>query len=151
MIKKDKCIVFDIDGVLLDTEYIFKEIFDLKLKGDAKWAYFMKFCNSERTQPTKSALELWYCLSREYKIFISTARNENCKEATLHKLAENCFFTTEDNLFMRKDKDYRPAVEIKKEHLIQIMKNFDIVAFIDDDVANCEMAKELGITAFRKV
>ena len=76
-----------------------KEIFDLKLKGDAKWAYFMKFCNSERTQPTKSALELWYCLSREYKIFISTARNENCKEATLHKLAENCFFTTEDNLF----------------------------------------------------
>ena len=149
--QKEDVIVFDIDGVLLDTEYIFKEIFDLKLKGDAKWDYFLKYCNSDRTQPIKNTLDLWFCLSHRYKTFISTARNEKCKNETLLKLAQNCFFTTEDNLLMRKDGDYRPAIEVKKEHLIQIMKNFNIILFIDDDLANCEMAKGLGILALRKV
>ena len=31
------------------------------------------------------------------------------------------------------------------------MESYDIIAFIDDDLANCEMAKELGILALRKV
>ena len=68
----EKAVVFDIDGVLLDTEYIFREILDLKLKGDAKWDYFIGHCNSDRTKPIESALNLWYCLSSRFKIFIST-------------------------------------------------------------------------------
>lgn len=148
---KEDVIVFDVDGVLLNTEYIFKEIFNLKLKGDAKWDYFIKHCNSDRTQSYKNILDLWFCLSSRYKIFISTARNEKCKKDTLYKLAKCCFFTTEDNLLMRKSNDYRPATEVKKEHLLQIMKNFNIILFIDDDLANCEMAKELGILTLRKV
>ena len=148
---KEDAVVFDVDGVLLNTEYIFKEILNLNLKGDAKWNYFMEHCNSHKTKPIKNALDLWYCLNSRYKIFISTARNEKCKEETLLKLAESCFFTTEDNLFMRKNGDYRPALEIKREHLTEIMKNFNVLLFIDDDLANCEMAKELGILALRKV
>ena len=148
---KDEAVLIDVDGVLLDTEYIFKEILDLKLKGDAKWDYFMKHCNSDRTEHFKNFLELWYCLSNRYKIFISTARNEKCKQDTLYKLAKGCFFTTEDNLLMRKENDYRPATEVKKDHLLQVMKNFNVVVFIDDDIANCRMAKELGVLALWKV
>lgn len=148
---KEKCIVFDIDGVLLDTSYIFKEIYDLKLKGDAKWEYFIKHCNSERTKPYKDILNLWFELSLKYKPFISTARNEKCRNETHEKLLNSCFILPIENLFMRKDGDYRSALEIKQEHLTEIMKNYEVVAFIDDDLVNCEMAKKLGILALRKI
>ena len=35
-----KAIVLDLDGVILKTEPIFKEIYMQDLKGDAKWDYF---------------------------------------------------------------------------------------------------------------
>ena len=56
-----------------------------------------------------------------------------------------------DYLYMRTDGDYRPSQEIKKEHLQDIMKHHEVVAFIDDDLSNCEMAKELGMLALRRV
>ena len=31
------------------------------------------------------------------------------------------------------------------------MKEYDIVMFVDDDLSNCEMAKELGVLALRKI
>lgn len=149
--EKEDAVIFDIDGVLLDTEYIFKEILSLKLKGDAKWDYFIKHCNSERTQPFKNILNLWLHLSQRYKIFISTARNEKCRKETFLKLAKSCFFINENCLLMRKNGDYRSALEVKKEHLTQILKNFNVLFFVDDDLANCQMAKELGILSLRKV
>lgn len=148
---KEDAVVFDVDGVLLNTEYIFKEILDLKLKGDSKWEYFMKHCNSDRTKPFNDISDLWYCLSSRYKVFISTARNEKCKEATLDKLWKHGFICHEDNLLMRKKDDYRQAVEIKKEHLFKILENYNVITFIDDDIANCRMAKELGVLTLRKV
>ena len=33
----------------------------------------------------------------------------------------------------------------------EIMKEFDVIAFIDDDLQNCEMAKELEILSLRRV
>ena len=157
MTLKENAVVFDIDGTLLDTEYIFREILNLKLKGDAKWDYFMKHCNSEKTKPFDNILELWFCLSTRYEVFISTARNEKCKETTLAKLQKSYFFIKEESIFMRKDGDYRAAVEVKKDHLNEILKNYNIIAFIDDDhfvqtgVAGVKLAKELGIPALRKV
>lgn len=151
---KDKAIIFDIDGVLLDTSFIFEEIFELKLKGDAKWDYFMANCNSDRVSKIKGAIELYWQFSNGGHapyIFFSTARNEKCKEATLNKLWKEGFIIPDEGLFMRKNGDYRPATEVKKEHLLEIMKKYEIIAFIDDDLANCEMAKELGVLALRKV
>jgi hypothetical protein len=52
---------------------------------------------------------------------------------------------------MRRDNDFRPSHEVKKEHLEQIMQEYNIIAFIDDDLSNCQMAKELGIFTLRKV
>jgi hypothetical protein len=52
---------------------------------------------------------------------------------------------------MRKEDDYRPSPEVKKDHLNKVLQKFDIIAFIDDDLANCQMAKEEGIFSLRKV
>ena len=53
---------------------------------------------------------------------------------------------------MRKDDDFRPAYEVKREHIEIIRRmGYDIIAFIDDDLQNCEMAKSLGILSLRRV
>ena len=43
---KKLAIVLDVDGVLLKSDIIHQEIFELKLKGDNMWDYFYEHCNS---------------------------------------------------------------------------------------------------------
>jgi len=143
-------IVLDIDGLILNTEYIFQELFDLGLKGDEKWEYFHKNCNSDKTELMPGALELLQVFYEAgINIIFSTARNEKCKEATERKLHSYGINFLE--LYMRRDGDLRPSAEVKKEHLEDIMKRYNVILFIDDDLSNCEMAKSMGIPALRKV
>lgn len=149
---KKQAIIFDCDGVLLKTDFIFEEIFNLKLKGNNKWDYFIKNCNSDRVSVIKSSFIFFLkMLQSDTTIFISTARNEKCKKETLEKLWKEGIIIPEENLYMRKENDYREAQEVKKDHLLEISKNYNIVAFIDDELANCEMAEKLGILGLKKV
>ena len=146
-----RAVVFDLDGVLLDTSFIFKELYELDLKGDAKWDYFHKRCNSDDVKLIPGIRKFFTTIYNDppLAIIISTARNEKVRKDTLKKLFDNRIIF--DELYMRKDGDYRPSAEVKKEHLQDIMKKYEVEAFIDDDIENCDMAKELGILTFRKV
>ena len=44
---KKLAIVLDVDGILLKSEHILREIYELDLKGDDKWDYFHKRCNED--------------------------------------------------------------------------------------------------------
>ena len=147
--EKPKAIVLDVDGVCLDSSAIIKELFDLELKGDAKWDYFREHCNGDRVKVINSTRLFINDIYPKCQIILSTARNEKCREATEKRLREDNFIF--DELYMRPQNDYSLAPEIKRNHLLKIMESYDIIAFIDDDLANCEMAKELGILALRKV
>lgn len=161
---KRKCIICDLDNTLLDTQFILEEIHNLGLKGDEKWEYFYKNCNSDRVEvipETKKYIDSFVHATYEVEVepnvitidsvtlIVSTARNEKCRIATDEKLYR-CGIKPY-RIYMRKDSDIRPATEVKREHLIEIMKEFDIVAFIDDDIENCEMMKSLGIFALKVV
>ncbi len=144
-------VVLDIDNTILDTEFLFREIHNLQLKGDEMWNYFCKNCNSEKVSLMPNAFELTRFItsfSNAYIVF-STARNEKCRQQTLEKLWSYGISFLE--LYMRPDGDLRPSAEIKREHLIDIMNKYIVNLFIDDDLSNCKMAKELGILALRKV
>ena len=146
-----RAIILDLDGVILNTEPIFKELLIQDLKGDAKWDYFCENCNREDIELIPGFKDFYRVLTNALPlaIIISTARNEKCRQATIEKLLkEHVVF---DHLYMRTDGDYRPSQEIKKEHLQDIMKNYEVVGFVDDDLNNCEAAKELGILALRRV
>lgn len=146
---KRKCIVIDIDGCLLDSSHIMQEAEDLDLYGDLKWDYFYNHCNDVEVIPeTKRFIRK---CAETFDILISTARNDKCKEATLNKLQKEGLFFLSCDIYMRKDNDFRPAYMVKKDHLIEIMEEYDIVAFIDDDIDNCDMAKDLGILSLRVV
>lgn len=146
---KEKAIVLDVDGVCLDSSKIIEELFELKLKGDTKWDYFREHCNGDRVKVINSTRSFINNVYSRCRIILSTARNEKCKESTKQRLEGEGFLF--DELYMRPENDYSPASEIKRKHLLKIMEFYDIVAFVDDDLANCEMAKELGILALRKV
>ena len=147
--EKPKAIVLDVDGVCLDSSKIIEELFELKLKGDAKWDYFREHCNGDRVEVINSTRSFINNVYPRCRIILSTARNEKCKESTKQRLEDEGFLF--DELYMRPENDYSPASEIKRNHLLEIIKSYDILAFIDDDLTNCEMAKELGILTLRKV
>ena len=144
-----KAIVIDIDGVILDSAFLFDEIFKLGLKGDAMWDYFHEHCNSPRVTFMKNIISLVKNISPEVSVMLSTSRNDICRRDTEERLQEENFLY--NYLYMRRDGDYRQSSDIKREHLKDISKNFEIIAFIDDDLSNCQMAKDEGILALRRV
>lgn len=146
---KPKAIVCDIDGVLLDTNHIMQETEDLELYGDLKWDYFYNHCND--VEVITEAKEFILKCAETFEVLLSTARNEKCKKTTLNKLQKEGLFFLNCDIYMRKDGDLRPSCEVKREHLLKIMEEFNIIAFIDDDIDNCKMAKDLGILVLRKV
>ena len=146
-----RAIVFDLDNTILNTEPIFNDIYIKELRGDSMWDYFYTHCNEDNIKVVEGFKKFYEALLKvpSIAIIISTARNEKCREKTIEKLTkENIIF---DHSYMRGKEDYRPSPSVKKEHIQDIMQNYEIVAFIDDDLDNCEMAQELGIYSIRKV
>lgn len=147
---KQKIAVLDLDGVVLNSRCILDEIHTLGLTGDDMWKYFYTNCNADRVHVIDNALELIQLFyDAGVEIAFSTARNEKCKEETRKKLWQHGI--TSDLLYMRKDGDLRPSPEVKKEHLEEISKKYDIILFVDDELSNCETAKSMGIMSLRRV
>lgn len=148
-LEKEKAIVIDIDGVILSSEIILKEIYNFKLYGNDMWNYFQENCNDRRVLLMEDILTLLNCLKSSVYVILSTSRNESCRKGTENRLHEEEF--PYDILYMRDIDDDRPSTEVKKDHLDKIRQKYDIIAFIDDDLNNCLMAKKEGILSLRKV
>ena len=146
---KQKAIVLDIDNVVLSSGFILQEIFEQKLKGDAKWDYFYQHCNSDRVKLMSKIIPFIRSFPEDVVTIISTARSERCRRGTAKKLWQ--YKIGFEEMYMRALDDYRPAEEVKREHLQKIMENYDVICFVDDSLENCEMAKDMGILALRCV
>ena len=86
--QKSKAIVIDIDGVILDSDLILKEIYDLKLKGDAMWSHIHSNCNGDRVTFLSNITSLLSSLDSSVAVVLSTSRNECCREGTEKRLHE---------------------------------------------------------------
>lgn len=149
---KPKAIVLDVDNVILNSNFILQEIHEKGLKGNDMWKYFYTNCNSDRVQLMPRIKEFIRAIrygDEEISIIISTARSEKVRPQTARKLTKHRIFF--DEMYMRNIDDLSPASCVKREHLERIMKDYDVIAFIDDDLTNCQMAKELGILSLKRV
>ena len=146
---KQRAIVLDVDGVCLDTEFILREIHEKGLKGDEKWDYFYANCNSDRVNVMPRIIPFIRGFGDNIVTIFLTARNEKCRFQTAKKLWQ--YKIGFEEMYMRESNDYREAKEVKKDHLIKIINDYDVVCFVDDDLGNCEMARDLGILALRRV
>lgn len=82
-----------------------------------------------------------------YKIIIVTARSRRYRTPTVWWLLWNKIET--DDLFMRRDHDYRPDYEIKKDLLVEIRKRYTPVMAIDDNPAVLRLWEDEGIFTVR--
>lgn len=146
---KEKAIVLDVDGVLLDSSKVFEELFKRKLKGNEKWEYFRENCNGSEVTFIKNSLKFIQALNKEVKIILLTARNEKCRESTEARLkAENFIY---HELYMRPKDNYEESYILKNKVVFELMGIYDIIAFIDDELSNCEAIKDLGVLSLRKI
>ena len=151
---KEKAIICDIDGVILDSSQVFKEIEELGLKGDAKWDYFDWHANGLRVFTNKEMVELiytYYCVG--ITIVFLTARSERIKNLTAFRLYQDfklydCELENFD-LLMRSEGDYSPSAEVKEKHLMELKKKYEILCAFDDDESNCEMFRKNNILTFK--
>ena len=100
-------IIFDIDGTLADP----KDRLHFLEKKD--WNSFYDACLDDA--PIHHVIYLLQELKKNHRIIILTGRPERIKDKTLQWLkANNISF---DEIYFRKDGDYRPDYEIKEEML----------------------------------
>ena len=154
---KEKAIICDIDGVILDSSQVFKEIEEQGLTGDAKWEYFDRHANGLHVYPEKRMIKIIHSFYQQgYKIIFSTARSERIKMETSCRLVSDFQYyepkgAFEAKLLMRPIGDYSPSAEIKEKHLEDIKKEYDIVCSFDDDDSNCAMFERNKILTFKVV
>jgi FMN phosphatase YigB (HAD superfamily) len=150
--KKQKAVIFDIDGVLAEKS----------LERD-----YREYDKVHLDSPINLCLKIMNCLALQnpfYHIILITGRKEYCREATTQWIVKNAdglyqedfdvvgygISTYNFTLFMRGDKDHRKAHELKREiYEKEIKDKYDVVACFDDEAEIIKMYQEYGLLTFQ--
>lgn len=147
---KPKAIICDIDGCVIDTSRIYEEIAEKGITGADKFAYFEEYANDPAkaliNQPLVDILE--FLRMQGYKIIFSTARSKAIKVGTITRL-RGCMMYSD--IYMRDLDDFRPAAEVKADHLKRIKEFYDVHIAIDDEDDNLKMFSQNNILAMKVI
>ena len=153
MATKQDAVICDIDGVILDSSQVFKEIEELGLTGDAKWEYFNRHANNGANVYWDMVDVIKPFIEMGYKIIFLTARCETIKEETTETVIgafRGAFFYSHEYEFVMRPKGVKlPSAEVKEKHLLELKKKYDILCAFDDDESNCEMFRKHNILTFK--
>lgn len=141
---KQKAIICDIDGVLLDTEHIFERIETAQLTGRDKWDFFNRHANEHDVIADSRVIELLEAFSEKgFRIIFLTARMQIIESETKAKidasigLFANRIFPY--LLLTRPTKNVESSSKVKAVWVELLREKYDIYCAIDDDPENCEM------------
>jgi uncharacterized HAD superfamily protein len=128
-------IVFDIDGTL-------SLVGDrLKYLKDKDWDSFYEACGEDGVN--SAIMDLATELNdAEHTIVCVTGRRESVRDKTLRWLSKHGLFI--DNLYMRKDGDYRHDTEVKLELVKDFIDDIDLV--FEDRASMVQAWRDAGIT-----
>lgn len=152
---KEKAIVVDIDGVLLDVSLLYKEIENLGLEGQAKWNFFHENANNPKyaVKVDKFFNLVNMYAQAGYKIIVLTSRRDLIGKSTLHYLLNGDVKL--DNLtemvLRPANKEGTPSYLYKKEEIQKLHKRYNIELILDDEYANCAIFRQLGFTVLRVI
>lgn len=164
--------IFDIDGVLADCSHRLHFI----QQEPKDWKRFYE--NSDKDAPIKANVELLHRLYKDYQVEIMfvTGRTEAYRAITSDWLRkevletqplttcstmmgcdlamelqeEEIKKTLEQRLFMRKNGDFRPDWEIKKEiYENEIKCQYEILGVFEDRTQVVQMWRSLGLTCYQ--
>lgn len=148
---RQKAIICDIDGCLLDSSKVLEEAELNTNSANDKWGYFDKYANDfSKVYFNENLGGLLASMFRNgYKIIFSTARSVAIRTDTQIRLRSELGFNF--SLFMRSLDDKREAHKVKQEHLNIIQKFYDVRMAIDDEDANLEMFARNGIFVMKAI
>ena len=139
-----KALLSDIDGTISDRTHRLHYLDDKK-----DWVSF--FNNSKFDKPIIYIIDQIENLLPFYDTLIFlTGRPDNYESITREWLDTNTNFK-DYRLMMRKEKDYRDDVIIKKEMLDLVRQNYSVEIIFEDQKKLCTMWKKEGLKYIRAI
>lgn len=138
-----EAVVFDIDGTLADLSHRLHWI----QSEEKNWDKFYEDVDKDEIIKPIAQIFVAYAsfLVPSSKLICITGRPERTREATLKWFREN-IGPEPDGLYMRKNHDYRPDVEIKKEWIEKLQKKgYKIQLAFEDRDRVVKMYRDMGI------
>lgn len=135
---KQKIIIFDIDGTLADCRHREKYLH----KKPKDWKAFFSQADADLPIEGMRLLNQIVFESRKFKVVLCTGRHEGMRAGTQAWLKKHDFYY--DELYMRKEGDFRQDYVVKKEMLDLFVKN-DIAFVIDDRQQAVDMWRREGL------
>ena len=86
-------------------------------------------------------------LQKSYPIILATGRDTSQEEVTKQWLLDHEINVSE--FYFRKEGDYRKGVEVKREQIEDIMKNYNILVIFDDCEPIVQMYRDMGLTVLQ--
>ncbi len=138
-----EAIVFDIDGTLADLSHRLKFV-----SGEHKdWERFYQGVGEDEVIVPIAQLFAMYAssLPPDSKLLCITGRPERTRAATLKWFREK-IGPEPDAIYMRKDHDFRPDVEVKREWVEKLRaEGYDIRLAFEDRDRVVKLYRDLGI------
>lgn len=141
MNKKNKCAIFDIDGTIFNSSWVWAA-----LKSGCKTFSECYEKHGDLNTPIESTINLINELqNNRIKIILLTARPDSDRFITV----SNLFNVSLDACMMKLIMvGYQDGIDERKAEVItEIKSKYDVLFFMDDDVNNRIKAMELGVVA----
>lgn len=148
---RKKAIICDIDGCLLYTGSIHKEIEEKGLTDSDKWAYFERGANDiDKVDFNYKLGGILEALEKDgYKIILLTARSEKIRQATTRRL--NMQINCDYKMIMRGFEDTDAPQIVKQRHLVEILRDYEVFLAIDDEDENLKMFSSMGLFVMKAI
>ena len=146
MIRKDKIVIFDLDGTLA----LIDDRRDLSTKDNGKfdWDVFFNPDNIDLDLPNQPVIDMANLLHKQgFRIFILSGRSDVTHQATVDWLNDNGVWW--DHLVMRPQNQlYLPDNDLKQGWLDSIGKD-NVAMVFDDRNQVVDMWRQNGLTCFQ--
>ena len=138
------CIIWDLDGVLADSDHRLHYIVVDRANPD--WETF--HAHTLKDSPIRSGCTLFWALDFfGVSNIICTARPESNRELTEQWLQEKCLKPAK--LMMRKEGDHRPGCEVKRDMLHELWdEGYEVILAFDDHPEIVNMYRTEGVPCF---
>ena len=97
--------------------------------------------------PNTGVVEIVRKLQEDFVVIVATGRDTTQGEVTQQWLEKQGIHV--DEWHFRVEKDFRKGVEVKKEQILDILENYDIVAIFEDCEPIVQMYREMGLTVLQ--
>ena len=146
MIKKDKIVIFDLDGTLALIDK--RRALATKDNGKFDWDVFFNPDNISLDLPNQPVIDMANLLSKQgFRIFILSGRSDVTHQATVNWLNDNGIWW--DHLVMRPQNHlYLPDNDLKQMWLDSIGKD-NVAMVFDDRNQVVDMWRKNGLTCFQ--